>query len=480
MENGEAETHPAGSTVHRLGKQEVHESTRKKAGLKLHPKLPLLLYMVFSLVMITSGLWWGHYLQYQFYVVEADEQEIGLVTGQEEVKEILQRVKENQEEEYGMEVALQEELNFTEEFRPYEKEDLEAVERGIENLTFQTMAYKVVVDGEPLFKIKNENKFDNILENLKQEYASREREAQVKIKEEIELEKTAALPEEVLTAEAAYREVLGGRDRKEVHQISRGETLEYISRHYQVSGDRIKQTNPEISETSLQIGEEVDVVYEEPLLTVETYEKVTEKESISYPVEEVPDSDLLVYQREVEQPGEPGIKEITYRVKRENGRKVEREKVSEEVVEEPQKQVKSRGTATYPTRDTGPFKWPVEGGGRITQPFGGAHRGVDIADNRGTPILAAHQGTVSSVREFAGTAGHSITIRHHLGNATYYTVYMHNEQNLVSEGEEVSQGQLIARMGDTGRATGVHLHFEIRKGVDNRNASVDPLNYFAP
>ncbi len=95
------------------------------------------------------------------------------------------------------------------------------------------------------------------------------------------------------------------------------------------------------------------------------------------------------------------------------------------------------------------------------------HRGVDIAARSGTPILAAGSGTVTRVGSFAGY-GLLVEVDHGGGVRTRYG---HANSLLVRAGQRVSRGQLIARVGNTGLATGPHLHFEVWVGT----GAVDPL-----
>jgi lipoprotein NlpD len=104
--------------------------------------------------------------------------------------------------------------------------------------------------------------------------------------------------------------------------------------------------------------------------------------------------------------------------------------------------------------------WPVEG--EVISPFGRRHRGwhagLDIKAEIGSPILAAAAGTViSSGQEPA--YGRVIRVEHDGG---VVTVYAHNLENLVEVGDHVSPGTIIGTVGRSGRATGPHLHFEIR------------------
>jgi LysM repeat protein len=112
----------------------------------------------------------------------------------------------------------------------------------------------------------------------------------------------------------------------------------------------------------------------------------------------------------------------------------------------------------------GGFAWPVAGG-RITQGLHGWN-GVDIGAYRDAHILASAAGTVIVARNnggWNGGYGNYVVISHPNGTQT---LYAHMDKVLVSMGESVSQGQTIGLMGATGKATGVHLHFEVR-GAQN-------------
>ena len=111
------------------------------------------------------------------------------------------------------------------------------------------------------------------------------------------------------------------------------------------------------------------------------------------------------------------------------------------------------------------FAWPTRG--KITSPFGWRvlfgkkqfHTGLDIANYRGTPIVASETGIVSYSGWIRGY-GRVIIISHKYG---YSTVYGHCDRVLVKKGERVIKRQIIAKMGNTGYSTGTHLHFEVRK-----------------
>lgn len=108
---------------------------------------------------------------------------------------------------------------------------------------------------------------------------------------------------------------------------------------------------------------------------------------------------------------------------------------------------------------SGYYMRPITGGTR-TQGIHG-YNAVDLAASQGTPIVASAGGEVIVSREggWNGGYGNYVVIRHDNGTQT---LYAHNVNNVVSEGDQVSQGQVIAYLGSTGRSTGPHVHFEIR------------------
>jgi len=116
------------------------------------------------------------------------------------------------------------------------------------------------------------------------------------------------------------------------------------------------------------------------------------------------------------------------------------------------------------------FIWPVNG--KITDVFTEAenkkHQGLDIASPLGTPIKASNAGKVIYSNNGIKGYGNLIILRH---SEEYVTVYAHNQVNLVEEGIWAEKGQIIGKVGQTGKATGPHLHFEIRKN----NKALDPM-----
>lgn len=121
---------------------------------------------------------------------------------------------------------------------------------------------------------------------------------------------------------------------------------------------------------------------------------------------------------------------------------------------------------------------PIEGGwvssgyGSRTDPFSGRrawHGGIDFAGHKGTDVMAVAAGVVTWSGDRYGY-GYMVEINH--GNG-YVTRYAHNKENLVAVGDMVQKGDVIARLGQSGRATGPHVHFEVHQS----GRSVNPVDY---
>lgn len=122
---------------------------------------------------------------------------------------------------------------------------------------------------------------------------------------------------------------------------------------------------------------------------------------------------------------------------------------------------------------------PLANKGRITSRFGyrasGIHKGIDFSAKVGTPIYAAHAGkVVISGVPFSGY-GKMVAI----AGDGLLTLYAHNNRNFVRAGQYVQQGYKIAEVGSTGKATGPHLHFEVRIPTETGyNIVVDPEIFY--
>lgn len=210
---------------------------------------------------------------------------------------------------------------------------------------------------------------------------------------------------------------------------------------------------------------------EEPLLHVQAKVEVVETKSVPFETEYVKVSSLYKGDKQTVTKGQNGTDEITSIVTLVNGKVVESEVQTVNRIKEPVTQVIREGTKVATVTGSGRFVWPTQGyiSSRYGYRWGSLHRGLDIAAAAGTPIVAADAGVVI----FSGTRGNYgklIEIDH--GNG-YVTRYAHCSQLVVAKGARVSRGQLIAKVGRTGFATGNHVHFEVLY----RGVNKDPLPF---
>jgi len=126
----------------------------------------------------------------------------------------------------------------------------------------------------------------------------------------------------------------------------------------------------------------------------------------------------------------------------------------------------------YSFKGDSQFIWPVPSSKRVSSKFGKRrgrhHDGVDIPAVTGTHIVASAGGVVKVAGVMRGY-GKVIVVSHDGG---YHSVYAHNSKHFVKKGQKVSQGEVIGRVGSTGRSTGPHLHFEIRRKNKVRNPAM--------
>jgi lipoprotein NlpD len=119
------------------------------------------------------------------------------------------------------------------------------------------------------------------------------------------------------------------------------------------------------------------------------------------------------------------------------------------------------------------LRWPldeVQVSSRYGRRWGRLHEGIDLAAPLGTPVRAARAGAVIYAGSTLRGYGNMVVIQH---DGDFLTAYAHNSALLVRVGQRVKAGEVIARVGQSGRATAPHLHFELRKG----QAPQDPLRF---
>jgi murein DD-endopeptidase MepM/ murein hydrolase activator NlpD len=120
--------------------------------------------------------------------------------------------------------------------------------------------------------------------------------------------------------------------------------------------------------------------------------------------------------------------------------------------------------APVPQKYVGNFRWPVDAGivsSEFGERWGKPHKGIDIAADAGEPVYAIADADVIYAGDGLRGYGNVVILRH---DAQMTSLYAHNSELKVHQGDHINQGTLISLLGNTGHSTGPHVHFEIRQG----------------
>ena len=252
---------------------------------------------------------------------------------------------------------------------------------------------------------------------------------------------------------------------------------EYLAENPDDNGDSVDFD--EVVEINVSKAEEVEPAKEEEIyealndrLTVRTVSfedevKTTEFSTVFEFSDDVPEGE-----QKVKQEGKNGVTKLTTKIERVNGKVVSKQLVKRVVDQAPQDKIILVNSKTTLAANESGFLNPTKGllTSKMGYRWGRMHKGIDIANSEGTPVYAALSGKVEIAEDRNNGYGNMIKINH--GNGLY-TLYGHlSSFNCVAE-QQVQQGDLIGAMGNTGRSTGSHLHFEIIQGDNN----LDPLLY---
>lgn len=349
-------------------------------------------------------------------------------------------------------------------------------------LDFSVHAVAITVDGKPACWVKDEAAAEEVLKKFKAGF-SREGAELLSLKYEnaIAYEEGTAAPGKIMDCDSVVSLLTTGTDKIVKHTVAEGESLWLIARNNDTHVVDILNANPGLTEDSvLPVGGEINLTKSEPIVHVVAVYKKGVPTIIPFETKYVKDSKLAAGQTKVKQQGQNGEKKIVYRFKTRDGVKVGQEKLGVTIIKEPVDKIVAAGErAILASRGTksrssgsgggggGSLLWPARG--RISQGYRSGHRAIDIDGDSGDPVIASSGGTVSFAG-YSGGYGKCIIINH--GNGTS-TRYAHCSSLSVSAGDHVSSGEVIGRVGSTGRSTGSHLHFEVIVNGTPRN----PTNY---
>ncbi len=404
------------------------------------------------------------------YTVEVDNTVVGKVATKSAYYEVLDEVKTEIHDMADVEFETEGKENFRMEL--LKKSDLTDKTELAENLksTSEGMieAASITADGVFLAAVPESHEAHNLLEKYLMQYTSDASNITTEFAQKIEVT-TGFVPEEsVQTADQVYEMLLAGKT--VTHTVAANETLEDIADMYGTTKKDLVKTN---HVKKAKEGMILTVHTEEPALAIQTVEHILEETDIPFETIQEQDADLYEGRVEVKKAGVPGKVYKESYVTKINGEVVKEAIMREDVLEEPQTQIECVGTKKAPPSvGSGSFMMPSVG--KFSSPFGPRwgrmHTGIDIAAKTGTPIYASDNGIVTEAQYKNNGYGNLIVVDHGNGFVTYYA---HCSEIDVKVGDIVAKGDLVGKIGSTGRSTGAHLHFEVRVDGEPR----DPMKY---
>ncbi|MCM3744570.1 M23 family metallopeptidase [Sporosarcina luteola] len=419
---------------------------------------------------------------------------IGMLSDDKKIEQLKKEELEKAASEYeGLPLTIGTELSIVPEKVFTIGTDDEQVLGKLQNmLTVEAEAIGVQIDGETAFYVKDKADFEAVIHELTlqtvteqelTEFEARQqstepipplkenetRLATIKFSADIQATEGQTAPKEVRSVQEAMTLLNKGTLEEKQYSIQAGDVLGKIASAHKMSTDKLMEINPGITEASvLQIGQELNVTALEPYIEVEALYESKEIAPIQFKKLTEKDASTFKGEERVKQKGTDGKKSVTHLIRKKNGKVIGKTVAEEHVLEEPIHEVTVVGTKVIPSRGTGNFKWPADGGyvsSQMGKRWGRVHQGIDIARPSTRSIFASDNGVVTDVGHHA-TYGNRIIITHNNG---YKTLYAHLSSIEVKVGQTVPQGSRIGVMGSTGRSTGMHLHFEVFKNGSNIN-----------
>ena len=405
------------------------------------------------------------------FLVYFGDQEIGIVREQQEALNILDEIKRDLTNTYDIDVVLNDDISFKD---THAKDDslssVNEIKESIKSkMTFLVTGYVLLIDNEEIAATKTKKDMEEIIEKIKKPYLEGEGNIkEAKFVENVKIEKKNIPLNKIMNKDELYKYLQTGAEEIKTHIVEVGESLWTIAKIYDMNVEDLIEANPDKNPEKLQIGDEVKLLVPKSMLTVATVEEVKYKEKVDYEVKVEYDKKMYKTEKKVKVEGSEGENEILAKVTKHNGVVVDKEILNENIIKEPIDELVVKGTKEVPrTIATGAFLMPTRGSvsSRYGMRNGRMHKGLDIAASTGTSIKAADGGKVVFAGR-KGAYGNLVEIDH--GNG-YRTRYGHCSTINVKRGDKVYKGQVIAKVGNTGRSTGPHLHFEVIKNGGNQN-----------
>ena len=335
------------------------------------------------------------------------------------------------------------------------------------------------VDGTFYGAVENSQTVRDALQAKLDQYRTDNPEDKVSFVQDVQLVEGLFLTSSIISDEEMVNLINSQVAGQQTYTVQNGDSPILIANKNGLDYATFRAMNPTIEQRCMP-GDEVLISTAQPFLSVKVTKTEVYEQEVAFTTGESTDNKYMKGYKKVVQEGMNGLNRVTATVDYVDGVEVSRTVINTEVLRSPIEQkivvggaspsVSIPGSSTQTAN--GLFLWPVNGG-YVSSPYGYRsgefHKGLDIAAPAGTTIFAAMDGTVTLARSGSGFGKHVI-IQHSNGMTT---LYAHCSQLYVTAGQYVTQGQAIAAVGQTGWASGNHLHFQV-----TLNGQIDnPSNY---
>lgn len=406
---------------------------------------------------------------------------VGYVSSKGEMEEILAGVEDRVAEYLGSPYSLNLDVTYSIGYDDGVSSHVDSeqiasyVMSGLDNVSAK---YVLTVDGVPVGANKSRSALELLRQRMLEQNASAAsyKGGKIEFVQDVRVVPQGSMDAAEMTIDEIQAKLTGNTSEPVVYTVQSGDTVSGIAQKYSTSTSAIVAANPGLQAEKIHVGQEITITASVPMLSVK--ETVTEHyvRRIGYETEKRTTDQLYTTQSRVVVSGQYGEANVTADVVYINGQEQSRVVMDWQVTKDPVTEVIEVGTKKPPAKTaTGTFRKPSNGvfssGYGYRRNLGDFHTGVDFAGAVGTPIYAADGGKVTFAGR-KGNYGYCVFITHDNG---YVTLYAHCSKLLVKQGQSVAKGETIAKVGATGRVTGPHLHFEVRKN----GQTVNPLNYIS-
>ena len=412
------------------------------------------------------------------FEVRMNGESLGFVDSPSQVQELVERVESRIGEylnaPYSLDTDFSYTLRYMDRTNPLDEKLLE--QRLFASVDEQSRRYILSVDGETIGASESKTALELMLRRILLNAADNATQVHTTFANQVVITETTEDSVAITPISKMEEKLTANKVETKIYTVKSGDTVSAIGKANNMKVSEIEALNPGLDPARIKIGQELMLSGPVPYLSVQ--QTITESYVEAIPYETLLEYDDTMYKNKskIKVEGVNGTADVVADVTYVNGQETAREVLSYNVTAEPVSAVKIVGTKALPRyMATGKFIKPSNG--RFSSGFGyrpnlgDKHTGVDFAGATGTNIWAADGGVVTHAG-WKGNYGYCVIIDHQNGYVTYYA---HCSKLLVKRGDKVAQGDIIAKVGNTGRSFGSHVHFEIRKNGVCQN----PLNYIS-